>query len=67
MNERKTVNEQADNQRLAQVASGLSKIEKPKKGLGAEFCIECDEPIPMARRKAYNCEKCIECKEREEY
>jgi phage/conjugal plasmid C-4 type zinc finger TraR family protein len=31
-------------------------------GSGSEICIECEEPIPEARRKAAtNCTRCIDC------
>ena len=31
-------------------------------GTGPHFCIDCDEPIPQARREAVRgCELCIDC------
>ncbi|MBV7413607.1 TraR/DksA C4-type zinc finger protein [Aeromonas sp. sif2433] len=32
-------------------------------GTGPHFCIDCDEPIPQARREAVRgCELCIDCR-----
>ncbi len=31
------------------------------KGESAEFCEECGEPIPEARRKAIACRYCLRC------
>ena len=47
MSEKLTIGEQAEKQTNAFI--------------GAEFCIECDEIIPIDRRKAYNSNKCIDC------
>lgn len=31
-------------------------------GTGPHYCIDCDEPIPQARREALRgCERCIDC------
>lgn len=31
-------------------------------GSGPHYCIDCDEPIPQARREAVRgCERCIDC------
>lgn len=31
-------------------------------GTGPHYCIDCDEPIPQARREAVRgCERCIDC------
>lgn len=36
-------------------------------GLDHEFCLECDDPIPPARRRALpGVELCVECAERAE-
>jgi len=33
-------------------------------GPGSEECIDCEEPIPPARRKAVpNCVRCLDCQE----
>jgi len=65
-NEKPTIGEQADRQAQALVESGISRIEKPQPGLGSKYCHECGETIPMARREAYNCKLCIDCKTRQE-
>lgn len=40
-----------------------STVKADPDQLGAEFCEECDSPIPMARRKAVpTCTLCIDCK-----
>ena len=66
MNEKLTQNEQAEKCQNAEIQSGLDAIETPPVGLGDETCIDCDDIIPMARRKAYNSNKCIECMTLEE-
>ncbi len=31
-------------------------------GTGPHYCIDCDEPIPLARREAIRgCERCTDC------
>lgn len=41
--------------RIAQIRGNLASE-------GEEFCVECDEPIPAARRKALpSAERCIGC------
>jgi len=55
----------------AQVVSDLfldQTLEKAKgpqtNGSGADFCIDCGEPIPKARRLAVpGCIRCIDCQE----
>ncbi|QYN80550.1 putative zinc-finger containing protein [Kosakonia phage Kc304] len=38
------------------------ELELASKRESAEFCEECDEPIPLARRKAVpGCLLCVEC------
>ena len=33
-------------------------------GLGVDFCVDCGEPIPSARRRAVpGCVRCIDCQE----
>ena len=54
------VNEQID----ASIADELSRmrLRRGPAGESATFCIECDEPIPEARRRAIPGVKlCIEC------
>lgn len=65
-NEKLTIGEQAEKQASAFLEAGLSKVETPKTGLGAQYCARCYEEIPMARRQAYNSNKCIDCMTREE-
>lgn len=41
---------------------GVAMVQARLQGRGAEFCADCDEPIPDARRKAYpSAVCCIEC------
>ncbi len=41
---------------------GVALVRERLQGQGAEFCIDCDEPIPDARRKAYpSAVCCVEC------
>lgn len=54
--DRATGLEEAD--RIGGVAQVLARLQ----GQGAEFCADCDEPIPAARRKAYpSAVCCVEC------
>lgn len=48
-----TQGEQAEQQANAFIDANLKKVEKPPVAIGAEFCTECGDKIPMARRKAY--------------
>ena len=63
MNEKLTKNEQAEKQSNAFIESCLSHVSKPPQGLGQANCIDCDDTIPMARRKAYGNGLCVECAE----
>lgn len=41
---------------------GVAMVRERLQGQGAEFCIDCDEEIPAARRKAYpSAVCCVEC------
>lgn len=41
---------------------GVAMVRERLQGQGAEFCIDCDEEIPDARRKAYpSAVCCVEC------
>lgn len=41
---------------------GVALVRERLQGQGAEFCADCDEPIPDARRKAYpSAVCCVEC------
>lgn len=41
---------------------GVAAVRERLQGHGAEFCADCDEEIPDARRKAYpSAVCCIEC------
>ena len=41
---------------------GVALVQARLQGQGAEFCIDCDEEIPAARRKAYpSAACCVEC------
>lgn len=41
---------------------GVAMVQARLQGQGAEFCIDCDEEIPAARRKAYpSAVCCVEC------
>jgi phage/conjugal plasmid C-4 type zinc finger TraR family protein len=41
---------------------GVALVQARLQGQGAEFCIDCDEEIPAARRKAYpSAVCCVEC------
>jgi len=41
---------------------GVAMVQARLQGQGAEFCADCDEPIPDARRKAYpSAVCCVEC------
>ena len=41
---------------------GVALVQARLQGQGAEFCADCDEPIPAKRRKAYpSAVCCVEC------
>ncbi|KJJ61542.1 TraR/DksA family transcriptional regulator [Pseudomonas sp. 10B238] len=41
---------------------GVALVQARLHGQGAEFCADCDEPIPDARRKAYSSAVCcVDC------
>ena len=41
---------------------GVALVQARLQGQGAEFCVDCDEEIPAARRKAYpSAVCCVEC------
>lgn len=41
---------------------GVALVQARLQGQGTEFCIDCDEEIPAARRKAYpSAVCCVEC------
>lgn len=41
---------------------GVALVQARLQGQGAEFCADCDEPIPDARRKAYpSAVCCLDC------
>jgi len=41
---------------------GVAMVRERLQGQGAEFCVDCDEEIPAARRKAYpSAVCCVEC------
>jgi len=41
---------------------GVQSVRARLQGQGAEFCADCDEPIPDARRKAYpSAVCCVDC------
>ena len=41
---------------------GVVLVQARLQGQGAEFCADCDEPIPDARRKAYpSAVCCVDC------
>ncbi len=41
---------------------GVAMVRERLQGQGAEFCIDCDEPIPAKRREAYpSAVCCVEC------
>lgn len=41
---------------------GVALVQARLQGQGAEFCADCDEEIPDARRKAYpSAVCCVEC------
>jgi len=63
MREKKTINEQAEEQMNKFIESGLNKVEKPPVGLGPAECSRCGEDIPMARREAYGNGLCVYCAE----
>ncbi|MGK9045847.1 TraR/DksA C4-type zinc finger protein [Stutzerimonas chloritidismutans] len=43
-------------------AGGVALVQARLQGQGAEFCVDCDEEIPAARRKAYpSAVCCVEC------
>jgi phage/conjugal plasmid C-4 type zinc finger TraR family protein len=47
--------------------AGISTVRAKLMGEGAEFCEECGEPIPVARRRAAPwATLCVECQSREE-
>ncbi|WP_338806876.1 TraR/DksA C4-type zinc finger protein [Pseudomonas chlororaphis] len=52
-------NEQADY--LLQVA--LERRQRPATGVAsAEWCVDCDEPIPLLRRQTIEgCQTCVSC------
>ena len=45
----------------------LNKIKTEMEEEGAEFCEDCEEEIPAARRKAMpSCKTCVVCQEKRE-
>nr|WP_246541797.1 TraR/DksA C4-type zinc finger protein [Collimonas antrihumi] len=47
--------------------AGIEQSRQACAGKGAEFCIACDEPIPVARRAAVrNAQRCAGCQQRHE-
>ena len=45
------------------VADAISRVPRPG-GQSARYCIDCDDPIPEARRQAYQgCQRCVQCEE----
>lgn len=44
-----------------QLRSQNYKLEQENDILGSEFCSDCGEPIPLARRKALRTEYCVKC------
>ena len=41
---------------------GVALVQARLQGQGAEFCVDCDEEIPAARRKAYpSAVCCVDC------
>lgn len=59
--EKLTANEMAERNTNALVRSGVASIPKPPLGIGAEFCITCDEPIEQARREIAGYTNCFDC------
>jgi phage/conjugal plasmid C-4 type zinc finger TraR family protein len=45
------------------VADRMAVIQSQLSGPGKAICVDCDKPIPLARRQAYpSCTQCIDCK-----
>ena len=39
-------------------------VSKLSHGTGSEFCVDCDDPIPEARRRAVpSADRCVSCQE----
>ncbi|HAR04286.1 MAG TPA: TraR/DksA family transcriptional regulator [Pseudomonas sp.] len=54
--------DKASAQQLLSEMHGVAAVRERLQGQGAEFCIDCDEEIPDARRKAYpSAACCVDC------
>lgn len=54
--------DKASAQQMLSEMHGVALVQARLQGQGAEFCADCDEPIPAARRKAYpSAVCCVEC------
>jgi len=54
--------DKASAQQMLSEMHGVAAVRERLQGQGAEFCIDCDEEIPDARRKAYpSAVCCVEC------
>ncbi|MCW8159004.1 TraR/DksA family transcriptional regulator [Stutzerimonas stutzeri] len=54
--------DKASAQQMLSEMHGVAAVRERLQGQGAEFCADCDEPIPDARRKAYpSAVCCVEC------
>jgi phage/conjugal plasmid C-4 type zinc finger TraR family protein len=44
------------------VQMGVLAVGRELAGAGSDICVDCEEPIPEARRRAVpHCRRCIEC------
>jgi len=54
--------DKASAQQMLSEMHGVAVVRERLQGQGAEFCADCDEEIPAARRKAYpSAVCCVEC------
>ncbi|RMC36566.1 DksA/TraR family C4-type zinc finger protein [Paracoccus alkanivorans] len=56
------VNEQIEISTAEAIARAKARAARPQDVASAEFCAECDEPIPQARREAIpGVQLCVTC------
>lgn len=54
--------DKASAQQMLSEMHGVAAVRERLQGHGAEFCTDCDEPIPARRREAYpSAVCCVEC------
>ncbi|MDS9468554.1 DksA/TraR family C4-type zinc finger protein [Paracoccus sp. MBLB3053] len=61
------VNDQIDVSTQEAIARMRERNAHRQSGESAEFCVECDEPIPPARREAVpGVQLCVECQSKQD-